>query len=56
MEKGESILKVGDTALKGEWHKITVPTGVDLPSSDARESTVASVFYDSVVKSLYMDC
>lgn len=49
MEKGESVLRVGDTGLKGEWHKITIPPGVDLPSPEAKESRMSSVFYDSVV-------
>ncbi|XP_053394280.1 ciliogenesis and planar polarity effector 1-like isoform X3 [Mercenaria mercenaria] len=47
-EKGESILKdKGDPALKGSWHRITVPDGMELPTSESRECSRASVFYEN---------
>lgn len=49
-EKGESILKdKGDPALKGSWHRITVPEGMELPTSESKECSVASVFYENHV-------
>ena len=50
MEKGESAARDhSDTGLKGGWHKIAIPEGIILPTSDSRESTVAGIYYESPV-------
>lgn len=53
-EKGEDILKdKGDPALKGSWHRIAVPDGMELPTLNSRESSLASVFYENPVSVPY---
>ncbi|KAL4235812.1 hypothetical protein ACF0H5_004202 [Mactra antiquata] len=48
IEKGENILREkGDVILKGSWHRIKIPEGLDLPSSENRECCCSSVFYES---------
>ena len=49
MEKGESIYKDRDAELKGTWHKVITPTGMELPNSDSKECSLAGIFYTSLV-------
>lgn len=49
MEKGETIARGGDIKLKGSWHRIVVPEGMELSSSDSMECTISTVFYDNHV-------
>ena len=49
MEKGESISKDRDAELKGNWHKVMTPSGMELPNTESRESSLAGIFYTSPV-------
>ena len=49
MEKGESISKERDAELKGTWHKVMTPAGMELPNTESKECSLAGVFYSSLV-------
>ncbi|XP_052775731.1 ciliogenesis and planar polarity effector 1-like isoform X4 [Mya arenaria] len=48
MERGETIHREQVPALKGSWHRVTVPAGMELPTDQNRECSMASVFYESL--------
>ena len=52
MEKGESISKDRDAELKGNWHKVMTPSGMELPNTESRENSLAGIFYTSPVSRL----
>jgi len=54
MEKGESMGREHVEMMKGTWHRVAVPDGMELPSEENRECSIASVFYDSPVYSLWL--
>ena len=48
-DRAESILHEREARLKGSWHKVSIPQGMDLPPPEAAESNVAAIFYESAV-------
>lgn len=55
MEKGESISKDRDSEMKGTWHRVTTPTGMELPNTESKECSLAGIFYTSPVNVTFIE-